>query len=212
MSPQTEELEGLEGTAPHFSGAVTKAQGGEDAGPRQPSTAAPEMGGVCVLLEGGTWFWAHRLSASQPPSRREALGSLLPGILSLLPGLKTWDQGLGSGHTSSVHPSLQMGKPRHRNGGPGASQRRGQCPSPWLDLAPSTPARFPEKLTDATSFITVQTAPHKRSKPPSEGAIHPGPRGRQPAAPAWPILGRLCCREPVQAAPRLAPRHALDAS
>lgn len=66
------------------------------------------------------------------------------------------------------------------------SQRRGQCPSPWLDLAPSTPARFPEKLTDATSFITVQTAPHKWSKPPSEGAIHPGPRGRQPAASAAP--------------------------
>lgn len=75
------------------------------------------------------------------------------------------------------------------------------APLPRIYLSSSTQARFPKKLTDTTSFITVQTAPHKWSKPPSQGAIHSGPRGRQPAGAACPTLGRLCMQGPHPSCP-----------
>ena len=97
-----------------------------------------------------------------------------------------------------------MGKLR-----PGLARARSEPVGSWaplthVDLAPSTPARFPQKADRCHLFITVQTAPRKRAKPPSEGGHSFWPSGT-PACRGWhaPHWADCAGRDPVQAA--LAP-------
>ena len=62
-----------------------------------------------------------------------------------------------------------MGKLRHGPAGARSETAESQVPLAHVDLAPSTLARFPEKADRCHLFITVQTAPCKRAKPPGEG-------------------------------------------
>lgn len=101
-----------------------------------------------------------------------------------------------------ISSSIQTGKPRHRNRGP--EWTRGEASTlPRIYLATST--QFPEKLTEATSLITVETSsPHKSSKRPSEGAIHSGPGDASLPGRRAPHWADCACRDPVQAAWLLA--------
>ena len=77
-------------------------------------------------------------------------------------------------------------------------------PLPHIYLAPSTPARFPEKLTDATSSVTVQTAPRKWSKPPARparGPFVPAPGDASLPGRLAPPWADCVCGDPTQAAP-----------
>lgn len=104
---------------------------GQMLAPGSPARRHPRRR-VCVLPEGCTWLWAQGLSACHPRGTAKQKGPLGPqDSLSCL-YLQQRGQGWGSGHSYSVHPSRQIGKLRHRSGGPGANQRGGQRPSPGL--------------------------------------------------------------------------------
>lgn len=144
-SPHTQEpRRDFKAPAPQFSGDETKAQGGADAGPGQPSEAPSETERVCVLPEGCARLWARDcLPATHEAelSRRGSLGPLLSRTLSLLPALTTARPGLGE-RTLLFSPPIQT------DGETEAQKQRAwrelatrPVPLPRLELAPSLKSR-----------------------------------------------------------------------
>lgn len=106
-----------------------------------------------------------------------------------------------------------MGKLRHGLARARSETAESQVPLAHVDLAPSTLARFPEKLTDATYSSQSRRHLVNGQSRPVRGAIHSGPRGRQLAGGSVPHTGPIVRAGTLSKLPRLLAGHrALDGS
>lgn len=138
-SPRPQEPRDFKAPAPQFSGKETKAEGGADAGPRQPSETASETERVCP--SGGLSLALGIGAVCLPPTRQsKAEGgpwapffpglSLLPVLTTARPGLEEW--------TLLFNPPVQTDReteaPKRRAW---REPARKPVPLSGLDLAPS---------------------------------------------------------------------------